>query len=151
MVETKVSEFSYITKKKSYRKFKCLFSVYHGKIHMAGKKTDGEKYTSQRTPFPGDTLPRSHHPNCRKIRPATKPDGLVIAKKPHPRFLTGSDSVSCKEIGHDSNELAFSMVLPNRSICRSEQIEEGESQLSKDKIQLSWEKAQLASANINYG
>lgn len=128
-----------------------LFSIPRKDTYGGGRKLAGKKDFSQRTPFPGDTLLRSHHPNCRKIRPATKPDGLVIAKKPHPRFLTGSDSVSCKEIGHDSNELAFSMVLPNRSICRSEQIEEGESQLSKDKIQLSWEKAQLASANINYG
>jgi len=74
----------------------------------------GEKDFSPRTPFPVDVLPRS--PNGRKIRPATKPDGLVIAKKPHPRFL---------EIGHDSNELAFSMVLPNRSVCVPEQIKGG--------------------------
>jgi len=115
VVETKVSEFSYITKKKSYRKFKCLFSVYHGKIHMTGeRKLTGKKDFSPRTPFPVDVLPRS--PNGRKIRPATKPDGLVIAKKPHPRFL---------EIGHDSNELAFSMVLPNRSVCVPEQIKGG--------------------------
>lgn len=49
-----------------------------------------------------------------------------------------------------SDELTFSVTLPNRSVCGPEKIEERKSQLSEDEIQLSWEKTQLTSANINY-